>query len=114
MLGNVAALELALPAKGRESGPLDTAAALPAVCAFPSGAHVAGVTCVHDEGGQLLSGSFMGYAMPRAETLRGITLKERPVPSPNNPLGVEGAGVRRVDMPASAQRVWAALQAASA
>ena len=61
---------------------------------------------------------------------------ERPVPSPNNPLGVKGAGeagttgslpavmnavldalrsagVRRLDMPASAQRVWTALRAAS-
>jgi carbon-monoxide dehydrogenase large subunit len=93
--------------------------------------------CVYDEGGQLLSGSFMDYAMPHAEMLRGVTLLERPVPSPNNALGVKGAGeagttgslptamnavldalrpagVRHLDMPASAQRVWQALQAARA
>ena len=96
---------------------------------------VLGEQCVYDADGQLLSGSFMDYAMPHAEALRGITLHERPVPSPNNALGVKGAGeagttgslpaamnavldalrpagVRGMDMPASAQRVWAALQAA--
>ncbi len=97
---------------------------------------VLGEQCVYDEGGQLLSGSFMDYAMPHAELLPGITLMERPVPSPNNALGAKGAGeagttgslpaamnavldalwpagVRRLDMPASAQRVWLALRAAS-
>ena len=97
---------------------------------------VLGELRVHDEHGQLLSGSFMDYAMPRAEALPGITLLERPVPSPNNPLGVKGAGeagttgslpaamnavldalrpagVRRLDVPASAQRVWAAIRLAA-
>jgi len=97
---------------------------------------VLGEQCVYDEGGQLLSGSFMDYAMPHAELLPGITLMESPVPSPNNALGAKGAGeagttgslpaamnavldalwpagVRRLDMPASAQRVWLALRAAS-
>jgi len=179
----VTLLELARPAEGQESGPLDTMTTLPASRAFPSGAHVAevevdpdtgevslqryvavddcgvvlnhtlldgqimggiaqglgqvlGEQCVYDEGGQLLSGSFMDYAMPHAELLPGITLMERPVPSPNNALGAKGAGeagttgslpagmnavldalrpagVRRLDMPASAQRVWAALRTAS-
>ena len=175
----VTLLELARPAEGQESGPLDTTAILPSSRAFPSGAHVAevevdpetgevslqryiavddcgvvlnhtlldgqimggiaqglgqvfGEQCVYDADGQLLSGSFMDYAMPRAEMLPGVTLLERPVPSPNNALGVKGAGeagttgslpaamnavldalwpagVRRLDMPASAHRVWAAL-----
>jgi len=179
----VTLLELACPAEGQESGPLDTTTELPAARAFPSGAHVAeveidpetgvvsleryvavddcgvvlnhtlldgqimggiaqglgqvlGEQCVYDEGGQLLSGSFMDYAMPHAEMLRDITLLERPVPSPNNPLGVKGAGeagttsslpaamnavldalrsagVRHLDMPASAQRVWQALRASA-
>ena len=178
----VTLLELARPAEGQESGPLDTTTALPSSRAYPSGAHVAevevdpetgvvsleryvavddcgvvlnhtlldgqimggiaqglgqvmGEQCVYDADGQLLSGSFMYYAMPHAEALRGITLHERPVPSPNNALGVKGAGeagttgslpaamnavldalrpagVRGLDMPASAQRVWAALRAA--
>jgi len=177
----VTLLELARPAEGQESGPLDTTTALPSSRAYPSGAHVAevevdpetgvvsleryvavddcgvvlnhtlldgqimggiaqglgqvmGEQCVYDADGQLLSGSFMDYAMPHAEALRGITLHERPVPSPNNALGVKGAGeagttgslpaamnavldalrpagVRGLDMPASAQRVWAALRA---
>ncbi len=94
---------------------------------------VLGEVCVYDDGGQLLAGSFMDYAMPRSEMLVGMTLLERPVPSPNNTLGVKGAGeagttgslpagmnavldalwpagVRGLDMPASAQRVWGALR----
>lgn len=96
---------------------------------------VLGEQCVYDAGGQLLTGSFMDYAMPRSEMLRDVRLLERPVPSPNNPLGVKGAGeagttgslpaamnavldalwpagVRHLDMPASAQRVWQALRTA--
>lgn len=84
--------------------------------------------------GQLLSGSFMDYAMQRASQFPDIVLLERPVPSPNNLLGVKGAGeagttdalpaamnvvldalwprgLRTLDMPASAARVWAALTA---
>ena len=91
--------------------------------------------CVYDENGQMLSGSFMDYAMPHSEMLTAIDVRERSVPSPTNPLGVKGAGeagttgalpagmnavidalaacgVRHLDMPATAQRVWQALQAA--
>jgi carbon-monoxide dehydrogenase large subunit len=91
--------------------------------------------CVYDANGQMLSGSFMDYAMPHADMLTEIAVHERPVPSPSNPLGVKGAGeagttgalpaamnavldaleargVRQLDMPATAQRIWQALQAA--
>ncbi len=91
--------------------------------------------CVYDAGGQLLTGSFMDYAMPHADMLTDIAVHERPVPSPSNPLGVKGAGeagttgalpagmnavldalrchgINHFDMPASAQRVWRALQEA--
>ena len=84
--------------------------------------------------GQLLSGSFMDYAMQRASQFPDIVLLERPAPSPNNLLGVKGAGetgttdalpaamnvvldalwprgLRTLDMPASAARVWAARTA---
>ena len=93
---------------------------------------VFGELCVYDAGGQLLTGSFMDYAMPRADLLRQFSMGDCCVPSPNNPLGVKGAGeagttgalpaamnavldalgsagVTHLDMPASAQHVWQAL-----
>ncbi len=96
---------------------------------------VLGELCVYDADGQLITGSFMDYAMPHAEMLTELAVYEHPVPSPSNPLGVKGAGeagttgalpaamnavldalrprgVHHLDMPASAQRVWQALQAA--
>ncbi len=99
---------------------------------------VFGELCRYDEeSGQLLTGSFMDYAMPHADLLQDVVLRDLCVPSPNNPLGVKGAGeagttgalptamnavldavrplgVRHLDMPASPARVWAALQAAGA
>jgi carbon-monoxide dehydrogenase large subunit len=92
--------------------------------------------CVYDpESGQLLSGSFMDYAIPRASDLPAIEVTSRDVPSPTNPLGVKGAGegatvgapgavihalldalaplgVTHIDMPATPARVWEAIQAA--
>ncbi len=92
--------------------------------------------CIYDpDSGQLLAGSFMDYAMPRAETLVNVTLLDRPVPSPANPLGAKGAGeagatgsvpalanavhdalaaagVRHLEMPYTPQRIWSALSAA--
>ena len=73
--------------------------------------------------------------MPRAELIPGVRITDASVPSPNNPLGAKGvgesgtvgaaptlmnavmgalrqAGVREFDMPASPDRVWAALHAA--
>ncbi|MDP9094960.1 MAG: xanthine dehydrogenase family protein molybdopterin-binding subunit [Pseudomonadota bacterium] len=94
---------------------------------------VMGEICVFEaESGQILNGSFMDYVMPRAEMLPRFSLQELSVPSPNNPLGVKGvgeagttgslasamnaildalapAGVKRLDMPASPDRVWNAL-----
>jgi aerobic carbon-monoxide dehydrogenase large subunit len=87
--------------------------------------------------GQLLSGSFMDYAMPRADTLCDMEVVTKPVPTATNPLGVKGAGeagtvgalpavmiavmnalkgegVRELDMPATSERVWRALEKARA
>ena len=86
--------------------------------------------------GQLLSASFMDYAMPRAGDAPSFVFETRNVPCKNNPLGVKGAGeagaigscpalinaildalwraykIRHIDMPATPQRVWAAIAAA--
>jgi carbon-monoxide dehydrogenase large subunit len=87
------------------------------------------------DSGQLLTGSFMDYAMPRAGLVQGIKLVEHPVPTKLNPLGAKGvgeagvtgsmpalmnavvdalrqAGVRSFEMPATPARVWKALQEA--
>ena len=92
--------------------------------------------CVYDPAsGQLLSGSFLDYAIPRADDLPAISVTSRDVPSPTNPLGVKGAGegatvgapgavihaildalaplgVTHIDMPATPARVWQAIQRA--
>ena len=89
---------------------------------------------VYEEGsGQLLTASFMDYAMPRASDLPALTVLSHPVPTPTNPLGVKGAGeagvvgslpavisavsdalsqkgVHHIDMPATPERIWRALQ----
>src|SRR6266436_780113 len=85
--------------------------------------------------GQLLTASFMEYAMPRADTFCDVAIESHPVPTALNPLGAKGAGeagtvgalpavinavmdalaslgVRQLDMPASSDRVWQAIQAA--
>jgi len=92
---------------------------------------------VYDPGsGQLLSASFMDYAMPRAEHAPDFVFETRNVPCKTNPLGVKGAGeagaigscpavmnaivdalwrshgVRHVDMPATPRRIWEAIRAA--
>ena len=88
--------------------------------------------------GQLLSASFMDYAMPRAEDAPSFVFETRNVPCETNPLGVKGAGeagaigscpalinavidalwrgygVRHIDMPATPARVWATIQGAKA
>jgi aerobic carbon-monoxide dehydrogenase large subunit len=85
--------------------------------------------------GQLLSGSFTDYAMPRADDLPSFSFATHNVPSTANPLGVKGAGeagavgappavinavvdalyhragVRHIDMPATPHRVWETLHA---
>jgi len=88
------------------------------------------------ESGQLLSASFMDYAMPRADTFCDIAVGSNPVPTRLNPLGAKGAGeagtvgalpavinavlsalaplgVRDLDMPASPDRVWDAIRRAA-
>jgi carbon-monoxide dehydrogenase large subunit len=89
------------------------------------------------DSGQLLSGSFMDYAMPRADDLPNYHIDSHPVPTPTNPLGVKGAGecgtvgglsaamnaindalaplgIRNLAMPATPERVWRAIQDAKA
>jgi carbon-monoxide dehydrogenase large subunit len=89
------------------------------------------------ESGQLLTASFMDYAMPRADTFPDMHVESNPVPTTLNPLGAKGAGeagtvgalpvvinavadalaplgVRQLDMPATAERVWRAIQDAKA
>jgi carbon-monoxide dehydrogenase large subunit len=92
--------------------------------------------CVYDPAsGQLLSGSFLDYAIPRADDLPAISVTSRDVPSPTNALGVKGAGeggtvgapgavihaildalaplgVAHIDMPATPERVWQAIRGA--
>ncbi len=91
---------------------------------------------VFDRGsGQNLSGSFMDYAMPRADDMCGFRVEANPVPTATNPLGVKGAGeagtvgalpavtsaivdalaplgIETIDMPASPETVWRAIQGA--
>jgi carbon-monoxide dehydrogenase large subunit len=99
--------------------------------------HIFSEQAVYDASGQLLTGSFMDYAMPRAGLVGGLTVTDFAVPTATNPLGAKGvgeggvtgsmpclmnavldalrrAGVKRFDMPASQQRVWAAIRAAKA
>jgi carbon-monoxide dehydrogenase large subunit len=87
------------------------------------------------QSGQMLTGSFMEYAMPRADTLPDVVIGSNPVPTVLNPLGAKGAGeagtvgalpavmnaimdaltpqgVRHLDMPATPARIWQAIQAA--
>ncbi|HEY2993676.1 MAG TPA: xanthine dehydrogenase family protein molybdopterin-binding subunit [Methylomirabilota bacterium] len=87
------------------------------------------------DSGQLLTASFMDYAMPRADTLPDMHIESAPVPTKLNPMGAKGAGeagtvgalpaamnavldalaqvgVRDLDMPASPERVWRAIQTA--
>jgi aerobic carbon-monoxide dehydrogenase large subunit len=92
--------------------------------------------CVYDPAsGQLLSGSFMDYCMPRADDLPMITSATQNTVCTHNPIGVKGCGetgtiaspatvmnavvdalsaygIVHVDMPASPQRIWQAIQAA--
>jgi len=82
------------------------------------------------ESGQLLTASFMDYAMPRAGDLCNFEVGHNPVPTRLNPLGAKGAGeagtvgalaaamnaivdaigTERIDMPATPERVWQALR----
>jgi carbon-monoxide dehydrogenase large subunit len=91
---------------------------------------------VYDENGQLLSGSMLDYAMPRADGFPTIKVARNETPSPHNPLGVKGAGemgtiagtvtianavmdalaplgIKHLDMPLTAEKIYNAIQAAN-
>jgi carbon-monoxide dehydrogenase large subunit len=99
--------------------------------------HIFHEQAVYDASGQLLTGSFMDYAMPRPGLVGGLRLIEHPVPTATNPLGAKGVGeagvtgsmpclmnaivdalrqvgVTHFDMPATPQRVWRAIREAKA
>jgi carbon-monoxide dehydrogenase large subunit len=90
---------------------------------------------VYDDDGQLVTGSFMDYAMPRASDMPDIVLARSPHPCLNNPLGLKGCGeagataappavmnalldalaalgVTHMDMPATPERIWRAMELA--
>jgi carbon-monoxide dehydrogenase large subunit len=89
------------------------------------------------ESGQLMTGSFMDYCMPRADDMCAFEVEGRPVPTSTNPLGVKGAGecgtvgalaavmnavndaleplgVRHLEMPCTPERIWQAIRNAPA
>ena len=92
---------------------------------------------VYDDSGQLLTGSFMDYSMPRADNMPSFDFSTVEVPCKNNAMGVKGCGeagsvgapaavinalvdalsghgVRHVDMPATPEKVWRLAQARQA
>jgi len=91
---------------------------------------------IYDEQGQLLTGSYMDYALPRAEDAPLFTHQFHPVPATTNVLGAKGCGeagcagglpsvinalvdalseygISHIDMPATPERVWRAIQQAT-
>lgn len=91
----------------------------------------------YDSEGQLLTGSYMDYALPRARHAPAYAVVSHPVPARTNPLGTKGCGeagcaggltsvmnavvdalaergISHIDMPASPERIWAALQQSAA
>src|SRR5499433_1910219 len=87
------------------------------------------------DSGEIMTGSFMDYAMPRASDLSSVSMKSNPVPTKTNPLGVKGCGeagcvgalpaianavvdalsvlgVRHIDIPVTPERVWRTIQEA--
>jgi carbon-monoxide dehydrogenase large subunit len=90
---------------------------------------------VYDAEGQLVTGSLMDYALPRADAAPDFVFVSRPVPAKTNPLGAKGCGeagcagslpavtnalvdalstygILHIDMPATPQAVWRAIAAA--
>jgi carbon-monoxide dehydrogenase large subunit len=85
---------------------------------------------VFDDAGQPLAGSFMDYALPRAEAAPDMVMDFHPVPATTNSLGVKGCGeagcagslpavmsaitnalgIRHIDMPCTPERIWRAIQ----
>ncbi len=96
-----------------------------------------GERVVFDEDGQVLTGSYMDYALPRADQLPPFHFKSHPVPARTNGLGAKGCGeagcagslpavmnalvdalsergIAHIDMPATPEAIWSALHAAGA
>lgn len=96
---------------------------------------ILGEQILWDDSGQVLTGSFMDYAMPRADGVPFFEIETNAVPSPRNPLGIKGAGeagtvgavacltsavldalaplgIHELEMPATPERVWRAIRAA--
>jgi carbon-monoxide dehydrogenase large subunit len=92
---------------------------------------------VYDADGQMLTGSYMDYGLPRASDLPGLGFESHAVPARTNPLGAKGCGeagcagslpavmnalvdalsefgITHIDMPATPHRIWQAIQAARA
>jgi carbon-monoxide dehydrogenase large subunit len=87
---------------------------------------------VYSENGQLMTGSYMDYAMPRADDVPSYTIEHTTTPCPGNPLGIKGCGEagaigsppavinaitdaignNDLQMPATPRAVWAAIRAA--
>ena len=88
---------------------------------------------VYDDAGQLVTGSFMDYAMPRAYNVPMIDVASHPVPTKSNPLGVKGCGeagtsgglpavanavidalseygILHLEMPMTPSRIWRAIE----
>jgi carbon-monoxide dehydrogenase large subunit len=87
---------------------------------------------IYDESGQLLTGEFMDYPMPRAEDVPEYILGNTVTPSPSNPLGIKGVGeagtigatpaianaimdalqplgIRHLDLPMTPEKIWRAI-----
>lgn len=92
--------------------------------------------CVYDDNGQLVTGSYLDYCMPRADDLPSFTVDTTVTACTHNPLGVKGCGeagaigsppafinavvnaladlgVKHIDMPATPLKVWETIQAAN-
>jgi carbon-monoxide dehydrogenase large subunit len=92
---------------------------------------------IYDKNGQLVTGSFMDYSIPRATDVPSFKVDTRETPCTHNPLGVKGCGeagaigtpptvvnavldalngagiaVEHIDMPLTPSRVWAAIEGA--
>jgi carbon-monoxide dehydrogenase large subunit len=88
---------------------------------------------VYDENGQLLTGEFMDYPLPRAKDIPDYVMDSTVTPSPSNPMGIKGVGeagtigatpaitnaiidalsplgIRHLDLPLTPEKVWRAIQ----
>src|SRR5574341_362830 len=144
-LAGAAALAYSLP-KGMEPFLDDVTYYDPPNCTYPFGTHICVVEvdkdtgevkilryiAVYDESGQLVSGSLMDYAVPKAKFFPKFEIGRTETPTPVNPLGVKGAGetgtiastpavvnavmdalaplgIKHIDMPLTPERVWRAM-----